>query len=122
MITGVVNSDLEAMVRLVIVGVNQRREVEAVIDTGFTGCLTLTAEIVSSLGLVWLGREEGVLADGHTAVFDVYRAVVVGHGQERVVEVEAAQGGPLLGMGLLNGSDLRIRVAAGGEATVTLPG
>ena len=42
MITGVVNADHEATIQLVIQGDHGQQEtIEAVIDTGFTGSLTL---------------------------------------------------------------------------------
>lgn len=57
MITGVVNVDCEATIRLVVRGPNgQQCEVEAVIDTGFSGFLTLPTTIITSLGLAWRGQ------------------------------------------------------------------
>jgi predicted aspartyl protease len=64
----------------------------------------------------------GQLADGTIMAFDVYVAIVEWHGQPRTVEVEAADAQPLLGMAMMQGSDLRIQVVPGGSVTiVTLP-
>src|SRR5207244_11426502 len=64
MIIGVVNANREATIRLVIRGANgQEHEIEAVIDTGFTGFLTLPATLIASLGLAWYGREPAFLGD-----------------------------------------------------------
>jgi predicted aspartyl protease len=42
MITGVVNSDYEAIIRLTVLGpAGQRQKIRAVIDTGFDGYLSL---------------------------------------------------------------------------------
>ena len=72
MITGTVNADCEAVILLVVVGPNrQQRTVDGVIDTGFSGDLTLPTEVIALLGLTWLGREPGILADGSTDLFDV---------------------------------------------------
>ena len=81
MISGFINTSLEAIIRLVVYGMNgQEHEVEAVIDTGFTGFLTLPSARIASLGLTWRGREQGILADGNMQVFDVYAATVIWDG------------------------------------------
>jgi predicted aspartyl protease len=51
-------------------------DVQAVIDTGFTGYITLPAWLVRSLALPELGSEELVLADGSTEIAYVHRATV----------------------------------------------
>ena len=120
MITGVVNASREATIRLVVIGPSgQQQEIEAIIDTGFTGFLTLPAVLIAALGLPWLCRQPGILADGSVDVFDVYTATVLWDGQSRTVEVEAADAEPLVGMSLLDHHSLRIDVLAGGVVTIT---
>ncbi len=120
MITGVVNANREATIRLVVIGPSgQQQEIEAIIDTGFTGFLTLPAVLIAALGLPWLCRQPGILADGSVDVFDVYTATVLWDGQSRTVEVEAADAEPLVGMSLLDHYSLRIDVLAGGVVTIT---
>lgn len=103
MITGVVNANREATIRLVVIGPSgQQQEIEAIIDTGFTGFLTLPAVLIAALGLPWLCRQPGILADGSVDVFDVYTATVLWDGLPRTVEVEAADTEPLVGMSLLD--------------------
>jgi clan AA aspartic protease len=87
-------------------------------DTGFTGFLTLPAVLIAALGLPWLCRQPGILADGSVDVFDVYTATVLWDGQSRTVEVEAADAEPLVGMSLLDYHSLRIDVLAGGVVTI----
>ena len=119
MIIGVVNANREATIRLVVRGANgQEHEIEAVIDTGFTGFLTLPATLIASLGLAWHGREQAFLGDGSTQVFDVYAATVIWDGQARTVEADAADTDPLVGMGLIYGHELRIRAVDGGAVTI----
>jgi len=90
MITGAVNADIEAVIQLDVVGPNrQQHNVAGVIDTGFSGDLTLPASVIGSLELTWLGRESGILADGSTDLFEVYSATVLWDGEPRTVEVEA---------------------------------
>lgn len=119
MIIGVVNANREAIIRLVVRGANgEEHEIDAVIDTGFTGFLTLPSTLIASLGLTWLGREQGLLGDGTIRVFDVYAATVIWDGQARSVETDATDTDPLIGMGLIYGHDLRIQVVDGGPVTI----
>jgi len=62
----------EARIRINVRGPSGRRKhIEAVIDTGFTGWLTLPASVISALGLSWTNRVRGMLADGSESFFDV---------------------------------------------------
>src|SRR5437016_5139470 len=122
MMTGIVNADLEPLRRLTVRDAGgQPHDVEAVIDTGFNGFLTLPPPLIAALGLPWLCRQQGQLADGSVLAFDVYVATVDWHGQPRNVEVEAADAQPLLGMALMQGSELRIQVVPGGPVTIAGP-
>ena len=59
MIEGVVNSSYEAVIPLSLQGpAGQTEQVEAVIDTSFTGFLTLPPSLVAELGLVFKGTSE----------------------------------------------------------------
>jgi clan AA aspartic protease len=115
---GTVNSDLEAIIRLTVRdrgGADM--ELDALVDTGFNGFLTLPATIVEELRLPYLYRQEGELADGSLHVFDVYAAVVLWDGVERTVEVDVADADPLLGMALMAKNLLSIEVMAGGKVS-----
>ena len=119
MMTGAVNPELEALLQLTVRDAGgQPRSVPAVIDTGFNGFLTLPPTLIATLGLPWLCRQEGQLADGSVQAFDVYVATVDWDGQPRSVEVDAAEAQPLIGMGLMQGSELRIQVRPGGSVTI----
>ncbi len=119
MITGVVTANREATIRLVVVSAaGSQGEIEAIIDTGFTGFLTLPPPIIASLGMVWVCRQQGILADGSVRPFDVYAATLVWDGRLRTVETEATDAAPLVGMGLIYGHDLRIRAVSGGTVTI----
>ncbi len=57
MITGMVNANREATIRFMVIGPQgHQQEIEAIIDTGFTGSLTLSPLLVATLGLAWLCR------------------------------------------------------------------
>ena len=56
MIEGVVNAAYEAVVTLALhASAGQTRDIEAVIDTGFTGFLTVTPALAGELGLDFRG-------------------------------------------------------------------
>ena len=119
MIRGSVNEDWEGIIPLVVFGAGgTRQEMQAVVDTGFTDQLTLPPRIVNSLGLTWLGTEEGVLADGSVEVFQVYSTSVIWDGETRLVEVDAIDADPLVGMKLLSRHLLQIDVVPGGDVTI----
>jgi len=117
---GVVNAAQEATLPLTVpVPGGQTQHVEALIDTGFSGFLTLPPARIASLGLTWLGRQQGTLADGRLLILDIYETTLLWDGQVRTVETQAVDAPPLLGMGLLDGNELRIAVKNGGAVSIT---
>lgn len=90
MITGRVTDVYEAVIHLVVRGSDgEEREVEAVIDTGFDGWLSLPSGIIVALGLAWRSRGRALLADGSETLVDIYGATVVWDGQARRIAVDA---------------------------------
>lgn len=84
MITGVVTSNREAIIRMLVHGTReQEAQVEAVIDTGFTGFLTLPARLIATLTLSFAGTTRAALADGSEVSIDVFDASVLWDSQER---------------------------------------
>jgi clan AA aspartic protease len=91
MITGVVTDDRQALIRLIVRGpAGNEQEVEAIIDTGFDGWLTLPSPIISSLDLMWRRRGRALLADGSESIFDIYEATIIWDG-ERVESLSIRQ-------------------------------
>ncbi len=119
MITGKITANREAIIELEVIGSNQKKEkVEAVIDTGFNGYLTLPNDLINYLNLQRAGSRHVTLGDGNVVVLDMYFAKVLWHGQEREVLVLQADGGPLIGMSLLYGSRLVLEVINNGNVTI----
>lgn len=119
MIVGAMNSRREAIVRLVVVGSGgQEEQIEAVLDTGYTGSLTLPSAVVSALELPFRGRGSVVLGDGSESEFDIHEATITWAGQERRVAIDVAETDPLLGIGLLLGNELTVQVIAGGTVAL----
>jgi clan AA aspartic protease len=119
MITGTVSAQLQALIQVTIQGPSgQRQDVETVIDTGFTGALTLPRAIIATLGLVWRSQANATLANGSVVTFDLYDAVVIWDGMMRKIVVCAADANSLLGMKLLEGHALRADIKVGGMVTI----
>ena len=95
-----------------------RREIEAIIDTGFDGSLSLPSSIVVQLGLPWRQRGRALLADGSESVFDIYEATVDCDGEARRIVVDEVETIPLIGMSLLEGYELTVQVQRGGNVTL----
>ena len=116
MITGAVNSDLEAIIRLKIRGANgQEEDIEAVIDTGFNGFLTLPLSMIAALGCAYLSQGFVILGDGRLEETPIYETSVGWDGQSFPVETDAAESEPLVGMALMNGYEPLIQAEVGGS-------
>ena len=118
MITGAVMAD-EARIRLTVRGRKGRQhQVEAVIDSGYTGALTLQPALIALLGLRWQSTQRATLADGSTCLFQVYVGKVVWDGKVREILVDEANADPMLGMRLLRGHELKMQVRYRGKVTI----
>jgi clan AA aspartic protease len=118
MMIGSVNSLHEAVLRLIVQGPKGEQEVEAVIDTGFDGSLTLPSELVTALGLPFQSRGMVLLGDGSRSTFDAHEGMVLWNGRSRRILVEVADTEPLLGMRLMLGNELKIEIVEGGDVSL----
>ena len=92
--------------------------IEFVVDTGYTGFLTLPAQAVAAMNLPFIHRMPAKLADDSTIEIDVHEAVILWHGQETTVRVLATGKRPLLGTALLDQNELVAQFRDGGLTTV----
>lgn len=119
MIEGTVNENLEVTIRLNLHSVSgEVQDIEAIVDTGFTGHLTLPIDLIERLTLSWLSRGHALLADGSRHVFDVYIGTLTWNGQSRTVEVDEAETDPLVGMRLLRDHNLSVDVVDNGKVRI----
>ncbi len=77
MIQGYVNENYEAVIPVVVKNGAKLKSVNAVIDTGFTGFLSLPSTIISEHNLSWSYRDRATLGDGSETLFDIYEASVI---------------------------------------------
>jgi clan AA aspartic protease len=118
MTTGFFTAEREPALSLEAVGPEGSRSFDAIIDTGFTGELTLPSDWIEDLGLPYAGVEEMMLADGRfrdTAMYDGY--VII---DDEAYEVVIAEGPtiPLVGTNLLWGFSLFVEFQSGGAIEV----
>jgi clan AA aspartic protease len=119
MMHGIVNRNCEATIRLVVGNANsQRQTIDALIDTGFTGFLTLPLSVITSINLRLYRREAGTLGDGSVCIFDVYRGLVIWDGEFREIDINASEADPLVGMSLLYGYRIQLDAIEGGTVTI----
>ena len=119
MIEGVVNDAYEAIVALSLQGpAGQIQDIEAVIDTGYSGFLTLPATLMTELGLPFAYVGRAFLANDDEVSFDVHDVTVLWDGQPRHIKADATGSTPLVGMLLLDRHDLNIEVESGGRVVI----
>lgn len=90
----------------------------AVIDTGFSGYLTLPLATITILQLPFLSSRVFSLGNNAQANFDIYKATLLWDGQERDIKVLASETHPLVGMSLLKGFRITIDAVDGGEVRI----
>ncbi len=88
------------------------------VNTGYTGTLTLPPDMIAALGLTWHRAGRAVLADGSESRFNVFKGVVLWDGQTVTIRIDELDADPLVGMSLMYGYELLMPVLDG--ATFTL--
>lgn len=120
MILGTVNSEHEILFAVPILDSHgNENDVEAVLDTGFNGALTLPPATIVRLGLPYRSWTLAQLADGTVGRLNVYAATLIWDRAVRQITVEALDASPLLGMALLVNFELQVRVVAGSLARLS---
>ena len=126
MIAGKVNSEvdkdgyvyLKPQITLSVAGVDRVfRMSQVTVDTGFTGWLALPGDTIEELGLTSYGQRPANQAGG-VGVFSIYGALVLWHGEQRPVLVHRITGDPLMGMALLEGSQLKVDAREDGDVII----
>jgi clan AA aspartic protease len=119
MMYGLVDQNCEIKLRLVIGnGESERQTIDALLDTGFTGYLTLPIAILDRLNLAPYRRELGTLGDGSQCAFDVYRGFIIWDGTLQQIDINASESTPLVGMAMLYGDRVQFDEIEGGTAII----
>src|SRR5689334_10488641 len=98
---------LHVAVPVTFIGAKDRTELEAIVDTGFTGSLSLPQALIDELDLAPIGTVEVELADSTDVSLPSYRATIEWQGYLVDLDVIATGDRPLLGLELLAGWELR---------------
>jgi len=118
-IAGRVEPNYDAVVPVTLRGPSHRAiTVSAVVDTGFNGELIVEPSVVAELHLEPSGRSFYRLADGSPVSFQTYFAEVRWHDRWRTILLSETAGATLLGMALLDGSELTMQVTPGGPVAI----
>ncbi len=115
------NSDggLEAWITVSVMDAyGELQQYEVIVDTGFTGWLTLPEAEIRRLGLVRAGSRYSIIASGNEEEFEYYETSVLWHGQLHEIEVFQSTDQPLLGMESLEGSRVAVDAWDGGNVIV----
>lgn len=119
MIQGIVTEHRTAVIPLTVQGtMGQVDTFPAIVDTGFNGFLTLPLPQIAKLGFPYRGSMRAVLGNGKDADLVVFAGTVLWDGQVQAVMMLAADGTPLVGMGLLEGSRVLLHVTDNGAVSI----
>ncbi len=116
--TGSFTSEGEPALPVHVAGPAGTLNIDAVVDTGFNGELTLPQEQIDALGLPKATVTEVILADGRVRDVPMYDAEAVLAGLSREVFITEAPTTPLIGTGLLWGFSLYVEFQTGGAVEV----
>ena len=89
--------------------------VDAVLDTGFTGTISIPIGVIRELGIVRRRRETFVLADGSTSESSVYDGSVRFAGSWFETDIFSTHYIPTVGMRLLYGANISFDAVPDGD-------
>jgi clan AA aspartic protease len=108
----------QSTILLTVYGPSKQLDAVTVVDTGFTGFLTLPLAQVTALGLAFVRYDSVVLGDGSTVAMPIHEAEVLWHAARQTVFVLATGHEPVVGMSLIYGSRLTLDGEDGGALTL----
>jgi clan AA aspartic protease len=119
MIRGQVSASRQAVIPLQLSDAGgQTVTVDAVIDTGFDGSVTLPPDLIARLQLPFGMTRFYELGDRSRVQFNIHQATVEWDGHSHSVEALVTTGGALVGMAMLHGYHLFVDVVDGGEVLI----
>jgi len=119
MLTGHVTPDNEAVLPIEVIGADgQVVRIDAGIDTGYNGFLTLPKKLIEDLDLTFVGPARAALGDGREVRMDLFLASVQWEGGPKDVLVLESEGGTLVGMAMLDGCRVVLDVEEDGAVSI----
>lgn len=119
MITGIVNTDFEAIISLSICDSEGKIYTQdAIFNAGFNGWLSLPPDLIDRLNLKQKRRGRAILGDGSECVFNVYEVVVIWDGDHLTIPIDEADSEPLVGMSLMENYQLTVQVCEEGSVEI----
>lgn len=119
MISGVVTKEREPIMTLEVRGPNgQVLTVDFVLDTGFSGYMTLTEAEVVSLELKSAAASKYRFANSNEETLPTYTAYTTWDEQPLKILIVQLKESRLIGMSLLSGSTLSLEATADGNVTI----
>lgn len=119
MITATVSENLEAIIQVLVQGLDgEVQKVEALLDTGYNGFLTLAPSQIADLDLPYITQGAAVLGNGQPIEFDLHRGIVVWDDISITGEIAALGDFPLVGMSLLHGYHLEMDAIEGNAVVI----
>ncbi len=119
MISGTVTEDREIVIELEVLAADPSAiAIQAIVDTGFNGFLTLPISVLNALKASAAGTRRAEPGDGNLVEMDTYFVKVRWLDEDREVLALQAEATPLVGMSLLWGS--RVGFDAQDSGTVTI--
>ncbi len=120
MIRGEVSADRLVVIQIRLVSWRGEYSNEkAVIDTFFSGHISLPLEMIRTLELPLAEHRSFLVANDEPIIFDLYEGAVVWNDEEVPMLVVSAEGPPTVGMKLLYGSHLTIDIVDGGDVIIS---
>ena len=119
MITGHVSSDREILISLdLLSGEDSHVPIQAAVDTGFNGFLTLPPHVLNTIVALPAGTRRAELGDGSLVEINVFLIQADWNGKAMPALALETEASPLVGMSLLWGS--RVRFEAEEDGTVMI--
>lgn len=118
--TGRINGKLQAILPIRLLSpVGTPFDFEVMLDSGFNGFLALPEAAISRAGGVFRSMSMSVLADGSIVGLRKFEVTIEWMGAMTPVLALETRGGPLLGMSLMLGHDVRMEVRPGGTVKIS---
>lgn len=119
MMTGTVTADREILLSLNLLAADGSNvSVQAMLDTGFNGFLTLPPALLQVMAAKPVGTRRAELGDGQVTELRAFAVTVVWHEVPRELLAIAAETTPVIGMSLLWGSRVSFHAQEDGAVTV----